>query len=64
MECYESFFCQTWESLVVGGYLRGWITVDSAVNVDSNLVLEVVVAELLVNPDLRRVYNEGDDGRY
>ena len=36
---------------------------DSAVNVDSNLVLEVVVAELLVNPDLRRVCNEGDDGR-
>ena len=43
------------DSLVAGGYLRGWITVDSAVNLDSNLLLEVVVAELLVNPDLRGV---------
>ena len=32
---------------------------DSAVNLDSNLVLEVVVAELLVDHDLRGVCNEG-----
>ena len=36
---------------------------DSAVNLDSNLVLEVVVAELLVNPDLWGVCNISDDWR-
>ena len=39
------------------GYLWRGITVDSAVNLDSNLLLQLVVAELLVDHDLRGVCN-------